>query len=289
MNALTEMDSVVLNGLAAAWVEILERALAEDVATGDITTEGTVPEGARCTAEIVFEEPGVVCGIALAAAAFRHFDPDIHVEVLVGDGARVVNAPTVVARIEGRARAVITAERVALNVVGRLSGIATATRRYVDSVEGTGATILDTRKTTPGLRVLERYAVACGGGTNHRFGLADAILIKENHIRIAGGIGAAVAAVRAAQPGLPVEVEVETTAELDEALAVSAERILLDNMSPELVAASVQRVAGRALLEASGGVTLDTVRSFAETGVDAISIGALTHSVRFLDVSLEVA
>ena len=289
MSALTEMESVVLSGLDVAWVEILERALSEDIGAGDITTEGSVPEGARCIAELVFEEPGVVCGVALATAVFRRLDHDVRIDVLVGDGAYVAEAHTVVARIEGRARAVVTGERVALNLIGRLSGIATATRRYVDAVEGTNTTILDTRKTTPGLRVLERYAVACGGGTNHRSGLYDAILIKENHIRIAGGVGEAVAAVRASQPGVPVEIEVESTAELDEALAAGAERILLDNMSPELVAACVERVAGRASLEASGGVTLETVRSFAETGVDAISIGALTHSVRSLDVSLEVA
>ncbi|CAB4699444.1 unannotated protein [freshwater metagenome] len=289
MSATPEMHSVDVNGFDAAALAIVEHALTEDIGTGDITTDGAVPEFARCTAELVFEESGVVCGLALAAAVFERLDPDFSVEIVVPDGERVGATPAVIARLEGRARAVLTGERVALNLLGRLSGIATATRRYVDEVAGTGTTILDTRKTTPGLRLLERYAVACGGGTNHRSGLYDAVLIKENHIRIAGGVGSAIAAVRAAQPGMPVEVEVESEAELDEALAAGAERILLDNMTPERVEASVKRVDGRAWLEASGGITFDTVRTFAETGVDAISIGALTHSVRSLDVSLEVS
>ncbi len=197
----------------------------------------------------------------------------------------MTQTPARLAEIEGSARAVLTGERTALNLVGRLCGIATLTARYVDLVQGTGATILDTRKTTPGLRVLEKYAVRCGGGVNHRLGLHDAILIKENHIRVAGGIGPAVAAVR---NGEPIEVEAETLAEVAEALESGVERILLDNMTPEEVRRAVELVAGRAQLEASGGISLGNVRSYAETGVDFVSVGALTHSARSLRVSLEV-
>ena len=193
--------------------------------------------------------------------------------------------PALVATIEGPARAILTGERTALNIFGRLSGIATLTARYVDLVEGTGTTILDTRKTTPGLRALERYAVRCGGGVNHRFGLHDAILVKENHLRIAGGIAPAVAALR---NGRPIEVEAETLEDVAEALEAGVERILLDNMTPEQVRSAVELVSGRAQLEASGGISLATVRAYAEAGVDFISVGALTHSARSLDVSLEV-
>jgi nicotinate-nucleotide pyrophosphorylase (carboxylating) len=194
----------------------------------------------------------------------------------------------VIAELEGPARAVLTGERTALNLLGRLCGIATLTHRYVDLVDGTGVTILDTRKTTPGLRALERYAVRCGGGANHRSGLFDAVLVKENHLRLAGGIAAAVGALRTTANGLPLEVEAETLADVDEALEAGVDRILVDNMSPKEVAGAVKRVGGRAQVEASGGVSLDTVRAYAEAGVDFISIGALTHSARSLHVSLEV-
>jgi len=193
-----------------------------------------------------------------------------------------------VADIEGPARGVLTGERLALNLLGRLSGIATLARRYVDAVEGTGAAILDTRKTTPGLRALEKHAVACGGGTNHRFGLDDGILIKDNHLRLARGVTASVTRMRAVGTGLSIEVEAETLEQVREAIAARADTILLDNMTPDELREAVALVAGRAKLEASGGVTLDTVRAIAETGVDYISVGALTHSARSLDVSMEV-
>jgi nicotinate-nucleotide pyrophosphorylase (carboxylating) len=266
---------------------VVATALAEDVGSGDRTTDAIVPAAAQCVAEVVLEEPGVVCGLTVVAAVFAALAADVQVEVLVGDGEHVTEVPAVLARIEGPARAVLTGERTALNLLGRLCGIATLTSRYVDLVAGTGATILDTRKTTPGLRALEKYAVRCGGGQNHRAGLYDAVLVKENHIRIAGGIGAAVASLSGSSQEF--EVEAETLADVEQALAVGVERILLDNMTPEEVRACVELVAGRAGLEASGGVSLATVRAFAETGVDFISVGALTHSARSLHVSLEVA
>jgi nicotinate-nucleotide pyrophosphorylase (carboxylating) len=264
---------------------VVRVALAEDVGSGDVTTESVVPADVRCRATLVLEEPGVVCGVDAVRAVFAALDPDVSVEALLDEGARVTEVPAPVAAIEGPARAVLTGERTALNLFGRLCGIATLTARYVDLVAGTGARILDTRKTTPGLRALEKYAVRCGGGTNHRFGLHDAVLLKENHLRIAGGIAPAVAAAR---NGRPVEVEAETLEEVDEALDAGADRILLDNMTPEQVRRAVERVGGRARLEASGGISLATVRAYAETGVDFVSVGALTHSARSLDISLEV-
>jgi nicotinate-nucleotide pyrophosphorylase (carboxylating) len=267
---------------------VVAAALAEDVGAGDLTTEALVAPDARCSAQLVLEEPGVVCGVPVAAAVFRALDGTVRVEQALDEGAVVPAPPAVLAEIEGPARAVLTGERVALNLAGRLCGIASLTHRFVELVEGTGATILDTRKTTPGLRALERYAVRCGGGSNHRAGLYDAILVKENHLALAGGIPAAVAALRVASSRLPVEVEAETLEEVSEALAAGAERILLDNMTPVQVAEAVSLVEGRAELEASGGVSLATVRSYAETGVDYISVGALTHSARSLHVSLEV-
>jgi len=264
---------------------VVRAALAEDVGSGDVTTESVVPAAARCRASLMVEEPGVVCGVDAVRAVFEALDPAVSVEALLADGARVNDVPVAVAAIEGPARAVLTGERTALNLFGRLSGIATLTARYVDLVAGTGAEILDTRKTTPGLRALEKYAVRCGGGTNHRFGLHDAVLLKENHLRIAGGIAPAVAAAR---DGRPVEVEAETLDEVGEAVDAGAERILLDNMTPEQVRRAVELVGGRARLEASGGISLATVRAYAETGVDFVSVGALTHSARSLGVSLEV-
>ncbi len=271
---------------AEAVERVVAAALAEDVGAGDVTTNGVVPADVRCRAQLLIEEPGVVCGVPLALRVFTKLDPAARGEALVEEGARV-DRPTAVARLEGPARAVLTGERTALNLLARLSGIATATRRYVDAVDGTGATILDTRKTTPGLRELEKYAVRCGGGRNHRAGLYDMILLKENHLRVAGGIRAAVAAF-AARNGTPLEVETETLDEVREALEAGVDRILLDNMSPEELRRAVELVAGRVPLEASGGVTLDTVRAVAETGVDFISIGALTHGARSLTVSLDV-
>jgi nicotinate-nucleotide pyrophosphorylase (carboxylating) len=217
---------------------------------------------------------------------FQTLDPAVAVEPLVEEGARL-DGPAAVARLEGPARAVLTGERTALNLLGRLSGIATLTSRYVGTVAGTRAKILDTRKTTPGLRALERYAVRCGGGRNHRFGLHDAILLKENHLRIAGGIGAATAAL-GDRNGTFLEVEAETLDEVREAIEAGVDRILLDNMSVQDVRRAVELAVGRIPLEASGGITLDNVRAYAETGVDFVSVGALTHGARSLDVSLEV-
>jgi nicotinate-nucleotide pyrophosphorylase (carboxylating) len=272
--------------------ETIERvaaaALAEDIGTGDVTTETLVPDGLRCRAQLQLEEPGVVCGVLVAAAVFRTLDPTARIEPALPEGAVVTETPAVIAEIEGDARAVLTGERVAVNLVSRLCGVATLTRTYVDLVDGTGATILDTRKTTPGLRALEKYAVRCGGGHNHRAGLDDAILVKENHLRLAGGIAAALAVLAERNGALPVEVEAETLDEVREALGAGAKRILLDNMSPALTADAVALVAGSAELESSGGISPESVRAYAETGVDFISVGALTNRARSLHVSLEV-
>jgi nicotinate-nucleotide pyrophosphorylase (carboxylating) len=268
-----------------AFEPVVRAALAEDVGSGDRTTDGLVPADARCKAKLLLKEPGVVCGVAAVRAVFQMLDPAVRVEVLLAEGSHITDVPALVATIDGPARAILTGERTALNIFGRLSGIATLTARYVDLLDGTGTAILDTRKTTPGMRALERYAVRCGGGVNHRFGLHDAILVKENHLRIAGGIAPAVAALR---NGRPIEVEAETLDDVAEALEAGVERILLDNMTPEQVRSAVELVDGRTQLEASGGISLATVRAYAETGVDFISVGALTHSARSLDVSLEV-
>jgi nicotinate-nucleotide pyrophosphorylase (carboxylating) len=263
---------------------VVEIALAEDVGTGDVTSEALLDVEARCRARLLLNEPAVVCGLPAAEAVFRALDSEVHFEALAREGEEA--QPTAVAEVEGAARAILTGERIALNLLGRLSGIATLTRRYVDAVAGTGAVILDTRKTTPGLRALEKYAVRCGGGANHRLALDDAVLVKDNHLRLAGGITQAVA--RAQSTGLPVEVEVETLADVREALAAGPDTILLDNMRPDAIAEAVALVAGTARVEASGGVSLENVRAIAETGVDFISIGSLTHSASSVDVSLEV-
>jgi nicotinate-nucleotide pyrophosphorylase (carboxylating) len=274
----------------AVATDTLERvvlaALAEDVGEGDVTTEATVASDAVGFAHLLLKEPGVVCGLAVAEAAFRALDPDVRFEALVDEGT-AVTGPTAVARVSGPERAILTGERTALNFLGRMSGIATLTRSYVEAVRGTGAAILDTRKTTPGLRALEKHAVAVGGGRNHRFALDDGVLVKDNHLRAAGSIASAVERLRAATR-LPVEVECDTLDQVDEALAAGADVILLDNMSLDELRAAVSRVQGRARLEASGGVTLENVRAVAGTGVDEISVGALTHSARSLDVSLEL-
>jgi nicotinate-nucleotide pyrophosphorylase (carboxylating) len=264
-------------------------ALAEDIGAGDVTTEALVPAGLRCRAQLQLEERGVVCGVPVAGAVFRVLDPTARVEPVLAEGTLVTETPAVIAEIEGDARAVLSGERVAVNLVARLCGVATLTRTFVDLVEGTGATILDTRKTTPGLRALEKYAVRCGGGSNHRAGLDDAILVKENHLHLAGGIAAALAALHERDGGLPVEVEAETLDEVREALGAGATRILLDNMSPSETARAVALVAGRAKLESSGGISPETVRAYAETGVDFISVGALTNRAHSLHVSLEVS
>ncbi len=256
--------------------------LAEDVGDGDVTSLALFGEDDVCEAQILVKEPGVVCGLEAAAAVFDAVGARL--EPLVVEGESVEPGP--IARVDGPARAVLAGERLALNLIGRLSGIATLTRRFTDAIEGTGVRVLDTRKTTPGLRVLEKHAVRCGGGTNHRFGLFDAVLIKDNHLRLAGSIARAVERARSAN--LPIEVECETLDQVQEALDAGTDRILLDNMSVGELGRAVELVDGRAELEASGGVSIETVREIAETGVDFISVGALTHSARALDVSLEV-
>jgi nicotinate-nucleotide pyrophosphorylase (carboxylating) len=268
----------------AATSELIARALAEDVGTGDITTEATVPVDATARALIRQKAPGVVFGVELVEETFRRLDPEIAVARLVEEGRWREHGE--VLRVAGSARAILTGERTALNFLQRLSGVATLTARCVRAVEGSQARILDTRKTTPGLRALEKAAVAAGGGTNHRRGLYDAVLIKENHAAIAGGVGAAVRDARAAAPWVPLEVECRTLDEVDEALAANAERILLDNMTPDQLRAAVEHVNGRAALEASGGVTLESLGEIARTGVQFISVGALTHSAPALDLSL---
>jgi nicotinate-nucleotide pyrophosphorylase (carboxylating) len=257
--------------------------LAEDLGDGDLTTEAVVPEDARLDVSLLLKEEGVVCGLEVAEAVFRELDSDVRFELLARDGDATRGE---IARVSGNARALLSGERTALNLLGRLSGIATLTRQYADAVAGTGATILDTRKTTPGLRALEKLAVRAGGGTNHRFGLFDAVLIKDNHLRLGGGILASVRSAKAT--GLPVEVECETLDDVCAALDAEAATLLLDNMTTAELREAVLLVAGRAKTEASGGVTLDTVREVAETGVDCISVGALTHGARSLDVSMEV-
>jgi nicotinate-nucleotide pyrophosphorylase (carboxylating) len=267
---------------------VVDAALAEDLGPGDLTSNGLLGSHETCTAELVLKEPGVVCGLEAAEAVFRALDASVEIHALLADGDHSDDTPAALLRLEGRARAMLAAERTALNLLGRLSGIATLTRRYVDEVEGIDVGLLDTRKTTPGLRALEKYAVRCGGGQNHRQGLYDGILVKDNHLRLVGGIGTAVERLRGAAPGVAIEVECDTLEQVGEALEASADRILLDNMSLAELRQAVILTNGRATLEASGGVRLDTVRAIAETGVDVISIGALTHSARSLDVSLEI-
>jgi nicotinate-nucleotide pyrophosphorylase (carboxylating) len=264
--------------------DVVARALSEDVGDGDLTTQSTVPVVSRARALITQKAPGLVFGLDVAEEAFRALDPAMAIERLSPEGEWREGGP--VLELTGTARAILTGERTALNFLGRLSGVATLTNRYVQAVEGTGTRILDTRKTTPGLRMLEKAAVAAGGGTNHRAGLYDAILIKENHAAIAGGVANAVELARAQSRDLPLEVECRSLAEVTDALAAGAPQILLDNMSLEQLRTAVVRVAGRATLEASGGVTLETVRDIADTGVDFVSVGALTHSAPALDLSL---
>jgi nicotinate-nucleotide pyrophosphorylase (carboxylating) len=267
--------------------ELIERALAEDVGSGDVTTDALVPPEARARARIVQKEPGAVAGLRVAEAVFRRVDPGLRWHAHVEEG--VWRDGGLVAEVAGAAASILRGERVALNFLGRLSGIATLTARFVRAVDGSGAVILDTRKTTPGLRALEKQAVSAGGGENHRFGLHDAILVKENHIAAAGGVGEATRrALAAAAGGMRVEIECATLEELDEALEAGAPTVLLDNMGVEEMRAAVERTAGRARLEASGGITLDNVSEIAATGVDYISVGALTHSAPALDLSLRL-
>jgi nicotinate-nucleotide pyrophosphorylase (carboxylating) len=271
---------------------LVQAALAEDVGSGDVTSLATIPESARARALMVARQPLVVAGLAVAEAVFREVSPDLITMPLAQDGQRLAPGSTLL-RVAGPTRALLSAERVALNFVQRLSGIATLTARFVEAVRGTSAQILDTRKTTPGWRRLEKYAVACGGGGNHRFGLFDMVLIKDNHLAALAGeqpnpIAAAVWKARAEYPKLRVEVEVETLEQVEQAIAAGADILLLDNMPLERMREAVRLVGRRRLTEASGGVTLDTVRQIAETGVNFISVGALTHSAPAVDIALEL-
>ena len=269
---------------------IARLALAEDLGEGDVTT-AIVPAGARARADLVARQAGVACGLALAREVFHAMDPALEITPHAQDGD-AVSAGDRLLTVSGSARAILSAERVALNFVGRLSGIASLTRRYVEAVDGTGARILDTRKTTPGLRALEKWAVRCGGGQNHRFDLHDGFMLKDNHRAALAAAGEDLAAaVRAARRELPdgvlVTIEVDDLDQIPEALAAGADSVLLDNMTPAQLAAAVGRIGGAALTEASGGITLQSVRAVAETGVDLISVGALTHSAPALDVALD--
>jgi len=270
------------NAVRAALDEDLGRA-------GDITTLATIPAGTQATAVFAVRKPGVVCGLPIAEASFRLIDPSIRFETLVEDGASVPGDRTPVARVSGDARAILTAERTALNYMSRMSGISTLTAKYVALVAHTNANICCTRKTTPGLRAFEKYAVRCGGAMNHRFGLDDAVLIKDNHIAVCGGIREALRAAKAFVGHLvKVEIEVDTLDQLQEVLDEGADFCLLDNMSTDMMREAVKMSAGRVKLEASGGINIETVKAIAETGVDLISSGALTHSAPILDLGLDI-
>lgn len=266
--------------------DVITRALAEDIGFGDLTSDSIVDKADITSGRIIARASGIVAGLPIAAQVFAEVDARIRFEARLADGERVEDG-TLVATIEGPARGILTGERVALNLLQQLSGVATLTREIVDQIEGTGAQLLDTRKTVPGLRALQRYAVRAGGGSNHRFNLFDGVLIKENHITVAGGITAAVERARAAiGPMTKIEVEVETLEQLDEAIAAGVDMVLLDNMSTVMLRKAVKQAAGRVILEASGDISVETARSVAESGVDYFSSGALTHSARALNLSL---
>jgi nicotinate-nucleotide pyrophosphorylase (carboxylating) len=270
--------------------EIIDRirlALAEDIGTGDVTTDSIVARDAVLEGRIIAKESGVIAGLDVAAAVFELLSPEVHFETQVGEGDEVAEG-TFIASISGPARAILTGERTALNFLGRMSGIATLTRSFVKAVRGTRAAILDTRKTAPGLRLLDKLAVKRGGGANHRVGLFDMVLIKDNHIDHAGSLSEAVRRARQSGINLEIEVEARNLDDVQQALELGVQRILLDNMSPQTMRRAVELSAGRAKLEASGNVTLDTVAEIARTGVDFISIGALTHSPKVFDLSLDV-
>ena len=278
----------MITPLSPEIVDCIRRALAEDIGPGDATTDSIIAAGAESSGRIIAKQAGVIAGLGVAAATFGLVDRRVALTPLVGEGARVADRQPL-ADVTGPARALLTAERTALNFLGRMSGIATLTRSFVDAVAGTNAVILDTRKTAPGLRLVDKLAVERGGGQNHRIGLYDMILIKDNHIDYAGSLADAVRLARAAHSGLQIEVEARTLDDVQAALGCGVDRILLDNMPAETMRQAVALTAGRAKLEASGNVTLDNVRQIAETGVDFISSGALTHSVRALDVSFDIA
>ena len=269
--------------------DFVRRTLAEDLCKGgDVTSRTTIAADARFTAELVAREPIVSAGIDVAVEFFRALDESVAVQELAADGDRVEPIGLLL-RLSGNARAMLAAERSALNMLQHLSGVATLTRRYVDAIEGTGAKLLDTRKTIPGLRALEKYAARMGGAENHRMRLDDGILIKDNHVAVAGGVGAAVRAARDADTGLQVQVEVDSIEQIEEALMAGADRLLLDNMSVTALKTAVELVAGRVPLEASGGVTLETIRAIAETGVDYISVGRITQSAPAVDIGMDYA
>jgi nicotinate-nucleotide pyrophosphorylase (carboxylating) len=270
--------------------ELVRAALLEDLGrAGDVTTDAIVPAGLQAEGSLVSRQHGVLAGMDLAAAAFRLVDPALAFTVLAGDGARVAPGD-VVARMAGPAAAILTGERVALNFLGHLSGVATGTASIADQIAHTRTRVVCTRKTTPGLRAVEKYAVRCGGGGNHRFGLDDAMLIKDNHIAIAGGVRAALERARAYAGHLvKIELEVDTLAQLEEALAIGVDAVLLDNMAPAMLRRAVEMVGGRAVTEASGRIDPETAKIVAETGVDLISVGWLTHSARVLDIGLDIA
>jgi nicotinate-nucleotide pyrophosphorylase (carboxylating) len=269
--------------------DLIRDALREDLGrAGDLTTDAVVAADATAAAAVTARRAGRVAGSKVAARVFEMLDSSLEIEIVVADGGDA-EPGSVLIRLRGSARAILTGERTALNLFGHLSGIATLTRAYVMVVEGTGARVVCTRKTTPGLRALEKYAVRCGGGANHRFGLDDAVLIKDNHLAVAGGVRPAVELTRAAVGHtVKVELEVDTLDQLEEGLALGVDAVLLDNMDPETLRAAVTLVDGRCLTEASGGIDLDTAAAVASTGVDLLSVGALTHSAPWLDVSLEV-
>ena len=267
--------------------DFVKRVLAEDLGTGgDVTSNATIAADARFTAEMKSRQPIIVAGLGIAAAFFHAFDPEVRVEQHTIDG-EFVEAGTVLMVLEGDARAMLAAERSALNTLQHLSGIATFTRRYVDAIAGTGAILLDTRKTIPGLRVLEKYAARMGGAQNHRMRLDDGMLIKDNHVAVCGGVAEAVRRAKSADTGLQVQVEVDRIDQIEPALVAGADRLLLDNMPPPMLRGAVQLVAGRVPLEASGGVTLETIRAIAESGVDYISVGRITQSAPAVDIGLD--
>jgi nicotinate-nucleotide pyrophosphorylase (carboxylating) len=267
--------------------DFVRRTLAEDLgAGGDVTSAATIPPDARFVAEMNARQPIVVAGIEIAAAFFRALDPNVRIDALAEDGAALPPG-TVLMRLDGNARAMLAAERPALNTLQHLSGIATLARTYVDAIAGTGAVLLDTRKTIPGLRTLEKYAARMGGAHNHRMRLDDGMLIKDNHVAVCGGVAEAVSRAKAADTGLQIQVEVDRIEQIEPALAAGADRLLLDNMDPAMLREAVKLVAGRVPLEASGGVTLATIRFLAETGVDYISLGRITQSAPAVDIGLD--
>ncbi len=266
--------------------QFIHDVLLEDIGVGDITTILTIPPTARFSAVLAPREPIVLVGILIAEAFFRELDPEAEIEQYCEDGAALA-AGTAIMRITGKAHAMLAAERSALNSLQHLSGIATLTRRYVDAIEGTGCTLLDTRKTTPGLRLIEKYAALMGGALNHRMRLDDGVLIKDNHIEVAGGVGEAVRAAKSSNTGLQIQVEVDRVDQIETALDAGADRLLCDNMAPALLKEAVALVAGRVPIEASGGVRLDTIREIALTGVDYISVGRITQSAPAVDIGLD--